>query len=100
MENEIDQKNLNKETNIDELSLITSMKCKGKEYLLYSDSNLYEKLPDGNLVVLDKLNSENKKIIEKIMSKFKPGMTDVIRKKGEMPNQKPKEIKDIDVPEI
>lgn len=100
MENGIDEKNFKQITNTDELSIITTMKCKGKEYYLYSDSNLYEKLPDGRLVVLDRLNSENQKIIKKIMSKFKPGMTDVIRRKEKRRNQQSKEIKDIDVPEI
>ena len=67
--------------NNNELFLITSIKSRGKEYMLYNDGNLYEKLPDGKLAVLDKLNSKNQKIIKRIMLKFSSGKTDVIRSK-------------------
>lgn len=68
----------NEEKNM-ELSLITSIKSRGKEYMLYDDGNLYEKLPDGKLNLLEKSNPKNQKIIKRIMLKFRSGKTDVIR---------------------
>lgn len=55
----------------------------GKVYTLYSDGNLYEEVEANVFVPLNNLNEENKKIIEKIMTIFKPAKTDVIISKAE-----------------
>ena len=69
-----------------------------KEYFLYSDGNLYEKDNSGNFVILDNVAPESKKIIEKIMEKFKPGKTDIIRPE-EIGTSTKKDI-EVDVPEL
>lgn len=86
--------------NEEERYLVTSVISEenNKEYFLYSDGNLYEKDNDGNLVILDNITPESKKIIEKIMDKFKPGKTDVIEQE-KINNSRKKEI-EVDVPEL
>lgn len=86
--------------NEEERYLVTSVISEenNKEYFLYSDGNLYEKDNDGNLVILDNITPESKKMIEKIMDKFKPGKTDVIEQE-KINNSRKKEI-EVDVPEL
>lgn len=84
----------------DVMHLITSIKCNDKEYELYTDGNLYEKLKDGCLKLVDRLNEDNKEIIEKLMSNFKPGQIDVVKTIDFENNEKhPKDI-DVHEPEI
>lgn len=78
-----------------ELFLITSIKSRGKEYMLYSDGNLYEELPDGEIIVLDKFNPKNQKIIKRVMLKLSSGKTDVIRCKQMKTKNIPKNSKNI-----
>lgn len=81
--------------NNNELFLITSIKSGGKEYMLYSDGNLYEELPDGEIIVLDKFNPKNQKIIKRVMLKLSSGKTDVIRCKQMKTKNIPKNSKNI-----
>ena len=81
--------------NNNELFLITSIKRRGKEYMLYSDGNLYEELPDGEIIVLDKFNPKNQKIIKRVMLKLSSGKTDVIRCKQMKTKNIPKNSKNI-----
>lgn len=86
----------------DEKYLVTSVTSEenSKEYFLYSDGNLYEKDNEGNLIRLDNISPESKKIAEKILQNFKPGKTDVIHpEKGKNVNSRKKEI-DVDYPEL
>lgn len=84
----------------DEKYLVTSVISEEnkKEYFLYSDGNLYEKDNEGNLVRLDNVSPESKKIAEKIMKNFRPGKTDVVENNSPQ-NNKPKNI-DVDYPEL
>ena len=81
--------------NNNELFLIKSIKSRGKEYMLYSDGNLYEELPDGEIIVLDKFNPKNQKIIKRVMLKLSSGKTDVIRCKQMKTKNIPKNSKNI-----
>lgn len=81
--------------NNNELFLITSIKSGGKKYMLYSDGNLYEELPDGEIIVLDKFNPKNQKIIKRVMLKLSSGKTDVIRCKQMKTKNIPKNSKNI-----
>lgn len=81
--------------NNNELFLITSIKSRGKEYMLYSDGNLYEESPDGEIIVLDKFNPKNQKIIKRVMLKLSSGKTDVIRCKQMKTKNIPKNSKNI-----
>lgn len=88
--------------NEEEKYLVTSVVSEenNREYFLYSDGNLYEKDNEGNLVKLDNVSPESKKIAEKIMQNFKSGKTDVINpEKGNNFNSRKKEI-DVDYPEL
>lgn len=67
----------------------------GKNYILYSDGNLYEKVDGKGLVALDELSEENKEIISKLMDRLKPEKTDVIGV-----NKKPKKRKIIEIEEL
>lgn len=67
-----------------------------KEYYLYSDGKLYEKDNEGNLKQVDNITEESKKLINKIMNKFSPGKTDVIRKESNQERKRKKE--DIELP--
>ncbi len=86
-----------KTKNSEEKYLVTSVISEEnkKEYFLFSDGNLYEKDNEGNLVKLDNVSPESRKIVEKIMENFKPGKTDVIRNQNNF--QKRNNLTDIDV---
>ena len=85
------------------LTVVTELSCEnGKSYFLYSDGNLYEKSEDGNHKKLDRLNTENKEIIKKIMERLRPARTDVINKslyKGRIRNIDEKTI-EVDSPDL
>lgn len=50
----------------------------GKTYALYSDGNLYEEIPGQDPKLVDKLNDENKEIIEKFVSAYQGPKTDMV----------------------
>ncbi len=88
--------------NSEEKYLVTSVISEEnkKEYFLYSDGNLYEKDNEGNLVKLDNVSAESKKIAKKIMENFKPGKTDVINNPNNfIPKSNAKDV-DVDYPEL
>lgn len=79
--------------------LVTSIVSEenNKEYFLYSDGNLYERDNNGKLIKVDNVAPESRKIVEKIMKNFEPGITDVVDPEK---SNKPSKRIEVDYPEL
>lgn len=84
----------------EKIKLVTQVTLEnGTVYYLYSDGNLYTQ-ENGKLAKVQNLTDGNKKIIEKIMSLYKPAKTDVIDKDITGKTKKTEEKVDVEIPEM
>ena len=82
----------------EKLMIISKITLENNEaYYFFSDGNLYSKSNEGIMNKLDK--NKNKKLIGKIMKRFIPPKTDVIRNNRKN-RRKKQEIIDVDLPKF